>query len=681
MHPRIFAKFFWLPILLCPVFGSVGPAHDVPAREAPDLAELSLEELMELPVQSVSGVSKYEQSIRHAPAGVTVYTAADIRNQGWRTLSEVLRAAPGMHVRSDRFYDYVGTRGFTRAFDYNSRMLILVDGHRIDDPIYQQGAIGTDFILDLDLVERVEIISGPGSSVYGSNAFYGAVNVIPKRGRDISGAEAGVAVGTEPSGKMRATVGDRTNDGVDYIVSATQWWSRGEADFALPDAWRSVGALVAPGRLTGEVARNKDDMHHQSAYGRVAWRGLSGEAAYVRREKEVLPYVYYTPNDVDARGIDERAYLLLRAEGEPTPDSSLRAKLALNLYHYEGIFYPPFAAFQPFAPYADSLWASGEVSWRQSLGDSHSLILGLEHQENFRQDLGADFVATGLPYVRVRESSRFVSPHAQIDWEIATSLRASLGARYDYYDTGDERVTPRAGLIWEPDSATTLKLLYGEAFRVPNIAERSPSENIIANPAISPETNQSWEFIAERRFGTVWRLESHFYHVTSDDLITTISTNNPAQPDEQIYSNVQRYVTRGVDFGPSAYFPSGLQARASLTFQETTDAATDLVVADAPKRLAKLYLSAPIIDKWLRLSGEAIYVGDRRDAGSILSGVGNTGDYVTGNLTLRASRVWHRWDLALSVYNVADVRWSDPKNDGQIASAPRTAVVRAILDF
>ena len=158
---------------------------------------------MEIPVESVSGVSKYQQSIRRAPAGVTVFTAADIRNYGWSTLADVLRASPGLHVRSDRFYDFVGTRGFTRPRDYNSRTLILIDGHRLDDPIYQQGAIGTDFILDLDLVDRVEVITGPGSPVYGSNAFYGAVNVIPKTGRDISGAEIGLAAGSEPSGKAR----------------------------------------------------------------------------------------------------------------------------------------------------------------------------------------------------------------------------------------------------------------------------------------------------------------------------------------------------------------------------------------------------------------------------------------------------------------------------------------------
>ena len=91
-----------------------------------------------------------------------------------------------------------------------------------------------------DLVDRIEIITGPGSSVYGSNAFYGAVNVIPKTGRDFSGGQASVSLGSEPSAKARVTVGDRTAGGVDYIVSATEWWSRGEADFSLPESWRSV---------------------------------------------------------------------------------------------------------------------------------------------------------------------------------------------------------------------------------------------------------------------------------------------------------------------------------------------------------------------------------------------------------------------------------------------------------
>lgn len=668
-----------LPLLVLIRATSIGAETDGDAKDSPMLAEMSLEQLMELPVESVSGVSKYQQSIRRAPAGVTVFTAADIRNYGWATLADVLRAAPGLHVRSDRFYDYIGTRGFTRAYDYNSRTLILLDGHRLDDPIYQQGAIGTEFILDLDMVDRVEVITGPGSSVYGSNAFYGAVNVIPKTGRDIAGAQAGFAVGSEPSGKARFTVGDRTDNGVDYVVTATEWWSRGEDDFALPDSWRAVD----PVQLQGATAENKDDMHHQSAFGRVTWRGISGEAAYVRREKEVLPFVYYTPNDTDARGIDERAYLLLRAAGQPTPDSTLKATVALDLYRYEGYFVPSFTGFQPFAPYANSLSANGEVSWRQTFADVQSLSVGVEYQENIRQDYGADLPASGTAFYAVRESSSYVGPFAQLDWEFTPTFRASLGGRYDYYDTGDERVTPRVGLIWDPAANTTLKLLYGEAFRVPNVSERGLGEDgIVQNPDIGPETNRSWEFIAEQRFGPVWRVESHAYYTVSSDLITTVLTNaNPSDPDELTYGNVQRYVTQGFDIGPSAYFPSGVQLRASATVQSTRDDATDRIVADAPRTLLKFHASAPIVEKRLRASAELLYVGDRKDSGGTDGVVRETGDYLTANLTLRASRVWHRWDMTLSVYNVADARWSDPKNVGQISSPPRSVVLRAQLDF
>jgi iron complex outermembrane receptor protein len=636
---------------------------------AADLAELPLEQLMAVPVESVSGVSKYEQSIRRAPAGVTVYTAADIRNYGWRTLADALRAAPGFHIRHDRFYEYVGNRGFTRPYDYNSRTLILVNGHRINDSIYQQGAVGTDFLLDIDLVERIEIIRGPGSSIYGSNAFYGAVNVIPKRGRDLAGGQAALAVGSEPSVKGRVSVGDRSSGGVEYTLSATGWSSEGERDFSLPASWRAL-----PG-FTAREARDRDDLSVANAFGHVAWRGLEAEAAYGRRRKDVLPPVYFTNVDTPAFGIDERAYALVRATGEPTPSSQISAKLAFDLYRYEGLFSPAFTGFEQQAPYADSFSANAELRWRQTIADRHTLLVGFEYQDNFRQDLGRRNLTTGEVPVRVRESSRYYSPFAQLDWELAEPLRLSLGGRYDYYDFGQERLTPRVGLIWDLSASTTLKLLYGESFRVPNVEERFASEaGIVANPDLRPETNRTWDLLAEHRLNQVWRLEANAYHIVSSDLITTVPF--PAIPDTITYANSQRITTEGFSLGASAHYPSGVQLRASGTFQRTRDDATDDVIADAPRTLVKLAASSPLGARWLRGSVEVQYVGDREDA------LGrSTGDYTTANVTLRASQVWHRWDLSLSVYNIAGDRWSDPKNVGQIDSVPRTAVLRATLDF
>jgi iron complex outermembrane receptor protein len=273
----------------------------------------------------------------------------------------------------------------------------------------------------------------------------------------------------------------------------------------------------------------------------------------------------------------------------------------------------------------------------------------------------------------VEESSRYISPFAQLDWEFTSTLRASVGARFDYYSTGDERLTPRLGLIWDATPATTLKLLYGEAFRVPNLSERFPGI-ATPNPNIGPETNESWEFIAEHRLNSVWRFESHLYHVVTSDLIVF-------DPVTDIFDNTDRYVTSGFDVGASAFYQSGVQLRGSFTFQETRDDATDSIVADAPRTLVKLHASTPIVDKRLRASVELLYVGDRKDSGGTDGIVRDTGDYLTMNFTLRAARVWRGWDVALSVYNVADARWSDPKDVGQITSPPRSAILRATLDF
>ncbi len=659
-----------LPLAALPVPENHLAPPPPPGASAADLLDLPIEQLMSLPVESVSGVSKYEQAIRRAPAGVTVFTAADIRNYGWRTLADALRAAPGFHIRHDRFYEYVGNRGFTRPYDYNSRTLVLVNGHRLNDPIYQQGPVGTDFILDLDIVERIEIIRGPGSSVYGSNAFYGAINVIPKRGRDFAGAEAALAIGTEPSGKARVSVGDRSAGGVEYTLSATAWASEGERSFDLPATWRA-----AHPSFVATEARDRDDLSVANAFGHVAWRGLEAEVAYGRRNKDVLPPVYFTNIDTPAYAIDERAYALVRATGEPGPDSQITAALSLDYYHYEGRF-APADTFHLFAPYADSVSLNTEIRWRQTIADRHTLLAGIEAQSNLRQDIGRNNLTTGAADVRVRETTRYYSPFAQLDWEISEPLRVSLGGRYDVYDYDQQRFTPRFGLIWDVTSATTLKFLYGESFRVPNVSERNAAElNFVVNPDLGPELNRTWEIIAEHRLNSVWNLQAQAYHVISSDLIGTVELTPPPAA-TYTYANAQKIITQGVDLGATAHFPTGVQLRASGTLQRAYDDATGRIVADAPRTLLKLAASTPLGPRWLRGSVEFQYVGDRDDA------LGQSvGDYATANLTLRASQLWHGWDLALSVYNVANTRWSEPTDSGQIDAVPRTAVFRATYEF
>jgi outer membrane receptor protein involved in Fe transport len=652
--------------------GEASPPSARAEDAAVALAELPLEELVAMPVEFVSGVSNYEQSIRRAPAGVTVLTAGEIRAQGWRTLADALRSAPGFHVRHDRFYHYLGNRGFTRPLDYNSRTLLLVDGHRMNDSIYQQGSIGEDFILDLDLVERIEIVRGPGSSIYGGNAQYGAINVIPKRGRDLGGGQAALTAGSEPSGKVRLSAGDRTDKGVDYVVSATVGESRGETDFALPQSWRDK----APGTFTETVAHDQDDTRAAQLYGRAAWRGLAFETAYSRREKEVLPPVYFTPADSVAYGNDERAYALFRVEGEPQADAVLGAKIALDYYRYSGRFEPISTGFEAQRPIAEAMSLSGDLRWRQTLAGRHVWVAGIEYQEHFQQELERLNLSTGQAAVQVDESSRQISPFTQLEAKLGEGWWLTLGARFDAHSAYEERVSPRAGLIWEAGADTTVKLLFGEAFRAPNLEERYAGEaGVVPNPELGPETSRTYELLFERRLGPRWTIDASLYRVESEDLIVAQPTG-PLPTDPLSNTNAQTYLTQGGDLGFSSRWGGGATLRGSATYQRTHDDATGKTVADAPRVLAKLNASAPLGPRWLRAGAELQYVGERREVGGA-----SIPDYLVANFTLRAVELWEGWELGLTVHNVADARWEEPKNEGSITTPPRSFTLRATRDF
>ena len=156
-------RFLFLSgILIC--------GQPVSAQDADNLYDLPLEQLMNVEVVSAS---RFKQKSTEAPSAVEVVTAEDIRSFGWRTLADALNAMRGLNVRNDRNYSFLGIRGFSRPGDYNMRVLIMVDGRRMNDAIFDNGYIAEEFMLDMNIIDHIEYIPGSGSSVYGSNAFLG----------------------------------------------------------------------------------------------------------------------------------------------------------------------------------------------------------------------------------------------------------------------------------------------------------------------------------------------------------------------------------------------------------------------------------------------------------------------------------------------------------------------------
>ncbi len=213
--------------LLSLVIALASAASERETGQRSGLAAMPIEELMGVEVSTVLGASRYEQRISDAPASISIITSQDIKRYGYRTMADVLNSVPGLYVTYDRNYHYLGAGGFLRQGDYNTRMLLLVDGHRMNNNIYDTAAVGNDLILDIDLVDRVEVIRGPGSSLYGSNAFFGVINVITKGASHVNGLELSAEGGSSDANKQRPTFGRAFGNGLEMVLSATRYHSRG----------------------------------------------------------------------------------------------------------------------------------------------------------------------------------------------------------------------------------------------------------------------------------------------------------------------------------------------------------------------------------------------------------------------------------------------------------------------
>ncbi|MCI0564906.1 MAG: TonB-dependent receptor plug domain-containing protein, partial [Nitrososphaera sp.] len=160
---------------------------------AQDAVDASLDSLLQIPITTAA---KYWQTIEEAPASVSIITSSQIERFGYRTLEDVLRSVRGFYISNDHNYTYVGVRGFSRPTDYNNRVLLLLNGHTTNENVYGSSAFGADFGLSLDMVDRIEIVRGPGSALYGTSAMFAVVNVITKKGLALDGFRSSVSAGS-----------------------------------------------------------------------------------------------------------------------------------------------------------------------------------------------------------------------------------------------------------------------------------------------------------------------------------------------------------------------------------------------------------------------------------------------------------------------------------------------------
>lgn len=619
------------------------------AQNSTDLNDQSLEELTQTGLSTtpknvtVTTASKYSQSSRQAPSALRVVTAEDIRTYGYRTVAEALRSLPGIYVTHDRNYTYVGVRGFGQPGDYNTRVLLLIDGERLNENTYDGAYYANEFPVDIDLVERVEFMPGPGSAIYGNNAFFGVVNVITKRGKDYNGAELSAEYGSFDTYKGRGTYGKRFENGAEMLLSATGFDRDGPDQLYYRE-------FDTPEQNHG-IAENLDYDHYYSVFGKFSWGPLTLEGASIDRTKGI-PTASWGQNFNDSGSLteDKRTFITATYNDQLAQDWGVYLRLNYHQYDYQAdLIYGDPRTVNKDVGFGE--WWGGEFRLTNTSFNNHKLVFGMELQDNLQQ-FQNNYDVGGQTYFNFPYTSTRYGIYLQDEYQLLDSLTLIAGARYDYNPLGGGSANPRVGLIWQALDSTTLKLLYGSAFRAPNVYERfyaGDQTTNKANPGLIPEKIQTLEFILEHFFTPSTRVSASLYHYKSDKLI---SQKTDPLDDLNFYDNVDSISANGIELEGEQRFRNGIRARASYVWQQTEDA-NGRVLVNSPQHQAKLNLSAPLWSDYWRVGFETQYMSSRYTLTSRIS------DNVRSNLNVSGELI-KNVSASFGLYNLWNSRYADP---------------------
>lgn len=605
-----------------------------------DLTELSLEELMDI---NIYGASRFEQKITDAPSFVSVVTADEIKKFGFRTVGDILGSLPGFYVDYDRDYQYIGSRGFLRPGDYNSRYLVLVNGHRMNDNIYGSTLTGTDFILDIDLIDRVEVVRGPSSSVYGSQAFLGVIDVVTKRGALLDGAQASGSVGSFESYNGRLSYGKRFGNGFEMLVSSSAYDSNGDALY--------FREYDDPSTQNG-VFRGGDYDRNGSTFAMFSYGGFTLTGAFNRRTKGVP----ITSSDADMadtrrRTIDERGYLDLRYGAKIDDTTTMKARAFYDHYRYEGRF--PYDGIMN-VDYSKGRWWGGEIMLMKELFNKHKVILGAEYYYNDMQLQRNYDEYPFFSYLDDNKKSHNWAVYLQDEFTILSGLILNTGVRYDYNKFIGSMTSPRLALIYNPFQRTTLKFIYGTSFRAPSICDLFYDDMYWykANSHLKPETIKSYELVYEQQ---LWKRNKFILTGYYNSIGKIIGEWDDPSDGLTQSVNRERVEVKGLEAMLQGTVDPGIKGSISYTFSDARDKDTKRTLVNSPRHMLKLGLIIPLLKDRLFSGLETQYLSKRKT----YSGGTTGGSFVT-NLTFLNQKLVKGLEMSFSIYNLFDKKYSHP---------------------
>lgn len=625
---------------------------------------LSLEDLVSLET-TIATASK--QTTTKAPAVVTLITAEDIKATGATNLVDVLEGVPGIHIRESQFglRPLIHFRGAKAT-----QTLLMINGNSMVDLVWNFGIFWKG--LPVSVIERVEIIRGPGSALFGADASAGVINVITKTALDMDHSEAGVQVGSYDSKTAWIQHGTHLN-GYQLAMTANISDTSGHDPFIETDGQTSRDQMfntdisLAPGNA--QYGWRNEDIRFSIA--KDHWRL---QTDYMRHSDLEIGLTGFGVLDPVTKGSDSRINVDLLYNNSEFSD---HWELNMDL-RYQHIEYDSGDGFQERPPgYTDATgtYPDGQLNQYESAerrlvyeistlyngADKHSIRIGagytwqdlysVKHMVNFGTAADGSALPPGGPLVDISDSPFAFAPedtreishlYLQDIWTISKNWEMTTGARYDDYSDFGGTFNPRLALVWQSTDKLTSKLIYGKAFRPPSYLELYDQTSFtIPNPDLEPERSETLElafsYIAKKNL----QLGLNLYKFDQTDII------RPTGISEQ-FQNTGDHSINGIEIEARWQASKSVSVYANYTVREQDE--SNLRAIQEPDEDAYIRTDWSFAPKW-NLNIQASWIGKRdRNTSDLRTEVD---DYIIADTTIR-SATEKNWEFAASIRNLFD---------------------------
>ena len=642
-----------------------------------DFNDENLLALLELMETDIATGTSLEQ--RYTPAVTSVVSADDIQRSGARTLFEALEQVPGLHVYPSKNFVMkpgVSIRGVQTVF--NSQVLILIDGVRQNSAL--NGSPVLHFMMPTSSIQRIEVIRGPGSALYGADAFSGVINVVTKKYVHIE-EEFGIRYGSFNTQESWLNTRGETGD-VKMGLTLSLMKSDGDKSRVIEndrqtlfDGLFGTNASLAPGAINSE---------YQTLY-------VSADASYKNYE------LNFTSQNSQNIGTHDGAGRSL----DPTGKIS-RMNMALDLKHSnrtlfndtlikssmaytysdglgDYVTFPPGASL-PFGaggtlftfPDGAIIKAGAKESSYQVKtnliykgANKHTINvgLGLRYEKLSTTDernFGAGVITgtltdvTGSEFTFLPDESRTnVYALLQDEYVMSRRLRFTSGIRYDHYNDFGSTVNPRLALVWQKNEDLTFKAMYGRAFRAPSFGELYFRNNPVnlGNVNVQPETIDTVEVAMDYRAPVYTKLNIFYYQ--AKDLIDSVP-NIDGTVSAQNNTDQNGY---GLEIELEYQIYAQLLLSGNYAYQKSENADTKQPVADAPVQQLFVQLQYQINTDW-GFNAQYNYIGERKRSVNDPRPALQADSLV--NLTLQSRNIWKNVDVLVSVRNAFNQDYREP---------------------